>query len=281
MPSWEYHRRQKQLVTTKASTPDYDASYCKVMGCPYPARAAGTDGFDSRFCRQHHEHRQRHGSPYQGTYSATILNPYRQAALSWLLDHADDIWVKDALGRVSGLYRKAGPHQEAFRLTGLKPRERAWAHWARMRKHEVNPVLPVAAWVAVEMVIANDPQAVATKEFKQVQAAKLIHRMASGTHKQWDQAARSVAASGAAVQVASDRGSVPQVKELHVFPRSRGRVLRHIGGDLDQATELLVDHCLPDVQAFKTQRDIEFPGRFTGRPHSRHLGGRKRQRKGG
>ena len=59
-------------------------------------------------------------------------------------------------------------------------------------------------------------------EFKRVQAAKLVHEMASGTHKRW--------------------GEGPGATELHVYPRSRGRVLRHVGKDIESAVELLVDH---------------------------------------
>jgi hypothetical protein len=72
------------------------------------------------------------------------------------------------------------------------------------------------------MIISNDPQAERKAEFKQVQAAKLVHRMASGTHRRW--------------------GEGPTATELHVYPRPRGRVLRYMGEALENATELLVQH---------------------------------------
>ena len=68
-----------------------------------------------------------------------------------------------------------------------------------------------------------------------MQAAKLVHRMASGTHKRWEQPTLSVGADGR---------SVTRNVELHVYPRSRGRILRHIGEDLEEAVELLVAHRL-------------------------------------
>jgi hypothetical protein len=111
-------------------------------------------------------------------------------------------------------------------LRGRTPETRARAHWARLRKAKVDPLEVVAAWLAVEMAIANDPQPVNTREFKRVQAAKLVHRMASGTHKRWD------------------------TVELHVYPRSRGRVLRHIGASLEEAFELLVAHRLDAIDRF-------------------------------
>jgi hypothetical protein len=72
------------------------------------------------------------------------------------------------------------------------------------------------------MIIRDDPQADSKREFRHVQAAKLVHRMASGTHKRWGEGAN--------------------VTELHVYPRSRGRVLRHIGQAVEEACELLIDH---------------------------------------
>ncbi|MFD2232764.1 hypothetical protein [Phaeospirillum tilakii] len=41
-----------------------------------------------------------------------------------------------------------------------------------MRKAEIDPRRVVAAWLAVEMIVADDPQPVTTAEFKRVQAAK-------------------------------------------------------------------------------------------------------------
>jgi hypothetical protein len=70
-----------------------------------------------------------------------------------------------------------------------------------------------------------------------VQAAKLVHRMASGTHKRWEQPAYDDGAGR----------SRTRTVELHVYPRSRGRVLRHIGQDLEQTTELLVQRKLSAV----------------------------------
>ena len=177
---------------------------------------------DTRFCRSHADHYARHGSPYRTSYTASELAPYRRAAVDWIAAHREDPWVANAVDRVASLYRAAGPHVEAFRLRGLSPQERAQAAWARLRKAKIDPSAVVAAWLAVEMIIAADPQAERKVEFKRVQAAKLVHKMASGTHKSW--------------------GEGPTKKELHVYPRSRGRVLRHIGEALERACEFLVEH---------------------------------------
>lgn len=243
MTDWEGRSRRKREVKDRAAQPNHMHSYCRVIGCGKPARAGTADGLDTRFCRPHAEHLQRHGSAYKASYPAAALAPYRRAALAWLMANVALPWVKNAVERVEGLYRQAGPHVEAFRLRGLDPRERAWKHWARLRKAEVDPCLVVAAWLAVEMIIANDPQPVRTTEFKRVQAAKLVHRMASGTHKRWEREQPDPSWSGLR--------TVTVVEEKHWFPRSRGRVLRHIGEDLEQAVALLVGHHLIEIAALK------------------------------
>jgi hypothetical protein len=248
-------RGQRELrrrdVKARAGTPNEEFGSCRVLGCGKPARAATTDGLDMRYCRSHYEHLQSHGNPFKGSYRAKDLNPYRQAALQWLVEHEDEYWAKHATSNVSGLYRRAGAHVEAFRLTGLTPRERAKAHWARLRVHEVDPRLPVAAWIAVEMIVRDDPQSDGRRDYKLVQAAKLVHRMASGSHRKW----------------VREYSFGTHTEELHVYPRPRGRVLRSIGGDLETASELLVDHHLADIQAFKRERDQL--GKFNSSPYPR------------
>jgi hypothetical protein len=193
---------------------------CRVVGCKQPARAATGDGLDTRFCRSHADHYARHGSPYQPSFRASEINPYRRAAFEWLTAHVDDRHVANALERVRGLYERAGPHVEAFRLRGMSPKDRSKAAWARLRKHKVDPRLVVAAWLAVEAKTIGDPRAETKSEYKRVQAAKIVHRLASGTHKRWMQGAG-------------------KVTELHVYPASRGKVLWHIGEQLERAAELL------------------------------------------
>jgi hypothetical protein len=230
LTDWTARRERKAEVKGRASEPSHMFTRCRVIGCAKPARAGTEDGLDTRFCRSHSDHYSRHGSPYKGSYSAKEIIPYRKAALAWLDANASDPWVLNAIDRVTTLYYTAGPHVEAFRLRGLSPEERAKAAWARLRKAAVDPRRVVATWLAVEMVLRDDPTAERKTEFKRVQAAKLIHKMASGTHKRW--------------------GEGPEAKELHFYPRSRGRVLRHIGEAVERATELLVQHAaLPPISS--------------------------------
>jgi hypothetical protein len=218
---------------------------------------------NNRYCKRHEEHYQRHGSAFRGSYGADWLNPYRRAAFDWLTANPDNFQVKNALAGVQGLYRSAGQVSEAYRLRGLKPEHRARAAWARLRKAEIDPRLPLAAWIAIEMIVRDDPEAVRTIEYKRVQAAKIIHRIVSGSHRRWE-APRS-------------DGGV-SVTELHKFPMSRGRVLRHVGEQIEQVAELLADKHLPEIMAFRAER--EKAGKLAKRPHPEGVKGLpKRTRK--
>jgi hypothetical protein len=264
----QFHRRQHRKIDVKdrAKSPNHMYKNCRIVGCGKPARAAGSDGLDTRHCRSHADLLQRHGSLYKRSYPASVLNPYRRAALAWLKANKQEFWVRNAMERVLGLYHGAGQHEEAFRLRGKRADERARIHWARLRKAGIDPLLVVAAWLSVEMVISDDRQPVSTKEFKRVQAAKLVHRMASGSHRRWEQEIRDVNRPG--------RMKI-HITEMHSYPRSRGRILRHIGEDLERAVELLAEHHLKDIQQFKKDQDAR--GSFSERPYPKGTVSRKRQ----
>ena len=209
-------------------------SHCRIIGCPNPTTAGTTQGLNHLYCRRHEEHFERHGSYIKGSYKAEYLKPYRKAAEAWLKENVDNPLVKYALEAIEGLYRSAGPKVESFRLRGLTPAQRARAAWARLREAEVSPLKPLAAWLAVELAIRADPQAEAKQEYKLVQAAKLVHRMASGTHKRWER---------------ERPGGKVVVEEMHKYPHSRGQVLRHLGKQLQAATEMLVAYHLEEINA--------------------------------
>ena len=76
----------------------------------------------------------------------------------------------------------------------------------------------------------EDPPPGNGSEFKLVQAAKVIHRMGGGSQKRWGHELRN--------------GRDVWATELHVFPRSRGWVLRHIGADLEKAIGGLAEYYL-------------------------------------
>ena len=234
MSSTVSRRRQRTAdVSRRVQNRDDAYSTCRIFGCGHPTRAASGRGLNRLYCRAHEDHFQRHGSYLKGSYAAGELRPYRVAAERWLKTNAADPFAKMALLTIERLIY-SNRVEEAFRLRGLSPTERAGIAWGRLRRAEVSPIKPVAAWLAVEMRLADDPQADWHPEFKRVQAAKLVHRMASGTHKRWERERPS--------------GQV-EVTEMHKYPANRGRVLRHIGQALERAVETLAEKRLAAIRA--------------------------------
>ncbi|MBB6248267.1 hypothetical protein [Rhodanobacter sp. A1T4] len=224
MPS--AHSRQQRLADLRHRLTNPQDAYerCRVYPCTNGTTADRGEGLNRLYCRKHIEFYRRHGSYVKRSYGAGELRPYRAGALAWLRAHGDDQSVRLAIAGVRRLYGAAGAPVEAFRLPGKSPGERARAIWAQLRKREVDPLEVLAAWLVVDLRLRDDPQPDRHDEYRRVQVAKLIHRMAGGTHKRWER----------------DRvDGRTEVTELHKHPVSRGRVLRIVGEDTAFACEHL------------------------------------------
>lgn len=223
---------KSQDLLKRVQHPDLNHLYCNTVGCDQKASAGTSKGLNKRFCRRHEDFYKRHGSYYRSSYSSAMIKPYINKALRWLCENRENLTVQRAIQRVNKLYSTSGPKIEAFRLRGLPPIERSKIAWARLRSAKIDPMRPLAAWIAVELITLNEPQSESNSHFKRVQAAKLIHRMASGSHRKWEQ----LNSVGEAISI-----------EMHTYPRSRGKVLVHIGESIEKATELLVSYHLNDI----------------------------------
>ncbi|MCB5206230.1 hypothetical protein [Methylovorus mays] len=225
---------KNQRLLDKVSTPNHMYAYCRIMGCSNSASAGTDSGLNRLYCRKHQEHYSRHGSYIKKSYTAKEIDPYRKVAMGWLKANLDDPVVDRAIKGIEGLYKSAGRHVEAFRLSGLPPQERARAAWARLRDAGIDPTKPLAAWIAVELIFLDDPQSERKQHFRWVQGAKIIHRLASGSHKRWER---------------QDANGKVTTLEFHKYPRSRGRVLVHLGEQLHRVAELLVSHRLGQIRS--------------------------------
>ena len=213
------NQRQRRVADLhkRIANPQHAYERCRIYPCTNGTTADRGEGLNRLYCRKHIEFYRRHGSYVKRSYGAGEIRPYRVKALHWLRAHGDEQSVRLALAGVERLYRSAGAPIDAFRLPGKVPAERARAMWAQLRKHEVDPLEVLAVWLAVDMRLRDDPQLDRHDEYRQVQAAKLIHRIAGGTHKRWERE--------------SATGFV-EVSELHKYPVSRGQVLRVMGREL-------------------------------------------------
>lgn len=214
-------RRTRELKNRMARGENAFA-HCQVHPCENRPTAATGEGLNRRYCRKHIEHYRRHGSYVKKSYGAGELRAYRSDALRWLQTHAEDEAVQIALDKVRMRMSRPGAPVEAFRLAGLPPEERARNVWAKLRQRRVDPMEVLAAWLAVRLRLRDDPQPDRHQEYRNVQAAKLLHRMAGGTHKRWER------------ERAEGR---TEVTEMHRHPVSRGLVLRVLGKQLAEACD--------------------------------------------
>lgn len=207
--------------------------------CGRPTMRAAGIGLATHFCRQHVEHRARHGSHWHGTYSAAKLKPYLSAATSYVrLRAPNDAFITAAINAVRAKLAEAGPVEIATRLRGLSAVKRAKIALARLRVANIPPERIVSIVLAVAALIEEDPKSHRTKEFRTVQACKAVHRLASGTHKVWE---------------IEDHQGRKRRTELHAYPKSSGRVLRVMGRMLEEPCEWVVEKHVAGVLAYKAR----------------------------
>jgi hypothetical protein len=201
---------------------------------------AAAQGLAAFHCKRHVEHRARHGSYIHGTYRASELRPYLAAAASYVrIRDTTDPYIMASIAAVKAAMEGAGPTKLATRLRGMSAAKRARIAVARLRVAGVRPERIVSIVLGVRVIIEEDPGSHRVNEFRTVQAMKAIHRLASGTHKYWP---------------IEDPQGRPQTIEMHVFPKSTGRVLRLMGRLLEEPCELTIDKHLAGVLAFKVKR---------------------------
>lgn len=207
--------------------------------CGRPTMRAAKQGLAAFHCRYHVEHYARHGSHWHPSYRAADLKPYLTAASEWIEVNREEFFVKAALKALDGLLQCAGPATISTRLRGLSPHERAKIALGRIREAGIKPERLLAIHLAISALIDQDPGSHRVREFCIVQVAKAAHRLASGYHARWN--------------VPQHDGTETCI-ELHAYPRSSGRVLRHLGEMIERECELVADKHLQAVLAFKVSR---------------------------
>ncbi|TWI71976.1 hypothetical protein IQ16_02650 [Bradyrhizobium huanghuaihaiense] len=194
---------------------------------------AAKKGLAPHHCRSHTEHRQRHGSYWLSTYTAAELKPYLTAATAYLqLRAANDKFISAAINSTRFALEQAGPAEIATRLKGLTAAKRAKIGLARLRVAKVKPERIVSIVVAVNALA--EERGHRSKEFRTVQACKAVHRLASGTG--W---------------LTYDAEGREHRSRKRAYPRSSGRVLRVMGGMLEEPCEWVIEKHLKNVLAHK------------------------------
>ncbi len=213
---------------------------CTIPGCRQPTMKAAGIGLAAFHCRKHVEHKARHGSHWHRTYSAAELKPYLAAATSYVRPRMEsDKYVRPAIASIRSILEAAGPTEIATRLRGMSAQKRARIALARLRVAGIKPERFIIIALAISALIEEDPGSHRTKEFRIVQIAKALHRLASGTHKTWPY---------------HDAQGRPRQTEMHAFPRSSGQVLRLLGRAVNEQCECVIEKHLPGVLALKVKR---------------------------
>ncbi|RUV20719.1 hypothetical protein EOB77_33725 [Mesorhizobium sp. M7A.F.Ca.MR.228.00.0.0] len=222
---------------------------CAVPGCNRKSSLAGGTGLSPFHCRYHVLHKARHGSHWCATYRAAELGPYVVAASAWLAQRAQLGAVGAAIQELASVLAGAGRVDPAMNLRGQPASYRARVAFARLREAGIEPRRLLAIYLSVCALIEDDLGSHRTQEFKIVQAAKAVHRLASGTHRGWE--------------MFNPLG--PDVHtELHAYPRSSGIVLRKVGEKLEMAGEPLAREAVGEIIAIKTKRFGEHPSHLPG-----------------
>lgn len=208
-----------------------------VPNCERRTMLMSGKGLSGRYCKLHIQFKARHGSMWHPSYSAGELRPFLRAANSYInprLNPADPAFVnpslKNAVDRLAFMIESA-LYERASSLRGLPAATRAEIAFGRFRKRGVKPETLLARTLAVCALIADDPRADKTPEFRHVQIGKSSHHLASGYHRVW-----------------SERSS------LHVFARSTGRVLRILGKWLEERCAGAIEEHLEGILKLKAKR---------------------------
>lgn len=190
---------------------------CFAFGCHRPTQRSSGKGLSETHCKQHVEFHRRHGSYWKRSYLAAELAPYRKAAQSWLRSRVDDPQVQRVVAALDAVLTHSGPPVRAHDLRGQTPERRANIALARVREAGIPGERLLEITLAIKAIMSDlGPRA--DPEFMQVQIAKLIHRLASGTHK--------------------TRSGFPIRSK---YPRGEGRVMRILGHQVEDIAGITAD----------------------------------------
>ena len=211
--------------------------------------AVASIGHAEMHCRYHVQFKARHGSHWHGTYKATDLKPYLASAAEWINQHRADLPASHALKGLQGLLDGAGraePAQDIKRRSGAG---KARVAFARLREAGIEPERLLAIHMSVAALIEDDRGSHRKEEFRQVQTAKAIHRLASGTHKEWEWPMHD---------------GTTRPLEFHAYPRSSGVVLRVMGRELDEICGTATEAAREAVIAMRVEKFGPHPSKLPG-----------------
>ena len=240
---------REALSLRVASGSQSKSTACTIPDCGRPTMRSAGVGLAEYHCRYHVQYHARHGSHWCPTYKAADLKPYLATSTEWISEHREEPTVAHALMALRGLLHAAGQPLPAQDIKSRTAAFRARVAFARLRDAGVTAERLLAIHMGVAALVEDDLGSHRVPEFRIVQTAKAVHRLASGTHRvsEWP----------------LDDGSVTSL-EFHAYPKSSGRVLRAIGGLLDEICAGVTERQIQAIRDLKFARFGPHPSRLSG-----------------
>lgn len=203
--SYAKRAKKKADIKRRAEAPGDGDTKCYAWGCKNLTQRAEGSGLSEFYCKRHVEFKRRHGSAHRRSYTRKELAPFLKATRKWLSLHRGGQGVAGIVEDLNTLLFVQDRAPEAQEVRWMSPKRKARAALARFREagKSAEDLLEIALMVEV----ANSVLGPRDSEFRDVQIAKQVHRVGSGTHK--------VTSAG--------------VKLPPRWPRSEGAVLRILG----------------------------------------------------
>jgi hypothetical protein len=169
-------------------------------------------------------------------------------AAEWIATHCNVDRVPMAVAWIGSLLNGAGPVDPAQNLKRQPASYRSKVAFARLREAGIEPKRILATHMAIVALTADDRGGPGTEEYRVVQVAKALHRLASGTHKSWE--------------FDTGRGIAPI--RLDVYPKSSGGVLRLMGRAVEEACTEASDAAIADIRRMREERFGPHPSHLPG-----------------
>ena len=211
-------------------------------------RTAGL-GHAEMHCRYHVQFKARHGSHWHTTYKAAELQPYLTVAAEWIDEQREEVPVAYPLKGLKGLLEGSGRSERAQDIKHLPAASKARVAFARLREAGIEPERLLAIHMAVGALIEDDRGSHRVEEFRLVQTAKAVHRLASGTHRHWDFPMQD---------------GTTRPLHFHAYPRSSGIVLRVIGREIDEICGGVAERAVQEVIAARLAKFGPHPSHLPG-----------------
>lgn len=184
---WESRRHIRERIEAPLDDSEKDQT-CYAWGCKRHTRRAAQNGLSQTYCKYHSEFIRRHGCSWRGSFTPSEIKPFRQAALTWLQEHQEDVTIQRHLRLFEQWFmgRDYVWHDPRFKevrdpshLRWLKPVHKARFKALRLAQDEVKVEKIVADILASEAATKSPLLTTSSSiQWREHQLGKLLNRMA-------------------------------------------------------------------------------------------------------